>query len=226
MAVKSLTARLADLHSERVRTWPPAQLQGNIDTRRHLVETANHAGFIKVGDLVPDFTLPEVDGETLRLSTLLRDGSVVLVFFRFAGCPACNIAIPYYQEALWPGLRQRGAQLVALSPQIPERLVEIKRRHGLEFLVASDVDNGLARNFGVTFQPDEAAQAATLAKGGAAISDTTGASTWELPMPAVIVIDQDRRAQFVDISPDWLVRTEAEPVLAAVDALSQASAAA
>jgi peroxiredoxin len=226
MAVKSLNSRLGDLHAERVRTWPPAQLQGNIDTRRNLVETADRAGFIKVGDLVPDFALPEVDGEILRLSSLLRDGPVVLVFFRFAGCPACNIALPYYQEALWPALRQRGAQLVALSPQIPERLVDIKRRQGLEFLVASDVDNGLARTLGITFQPDAATQAATLAKGGATISDTTGASTWELPMPAVVVIDQDRRARFVDISPDWLVRTEAPPVLAAVDALSRASVAA
>ncbi len=226
MSVKSLNTRLAELHAERVRTWPADKLQGNIDTRRHLVETADRANFVKVADLVPDFALPEVDGQVLRLSSLLRKGPVVLVFFRFAGCPACNIALPYYQEALWPGLSQRGAQLVALSPQIPDRLVEIKRRHGLDFLVANDVDNGIARSFGITFQPDDATKAATLAKGGAPITDTTGASTWELPMPAVIVVDQDRRARFVEISPDWLARTEAEPVLAAVDALSRASVAA
>ena len=216
---ETLAGLLADLHAERVRTWPPEQLQGNIDQRRHLVETAHRDGFLKEGDLIFDFRLPEVDGGEIQLSSLLKSGPAVLVFFRFEGCPVCNIALPYYQRALWPDLQRLGAHLVALSPQIPERLVEIKRRHKLDFSVASDVDNGVARAFGITFEPDEAAKAATLAKGRAPISDTTGASTWELPMPAVIVVDQDRRARFVDVSPDWLVRTEAPQILAATAAI-------
>ena len=217
---ESLSGLLAELHAERVRTWPPEQLQGNIDQRRHLVETADRHGFIKVGDLVPDFRLPEVDGGEVQLSALLESGPVVLVFFSFAGCPACNIALPYYQRALWPALQRQGAHLVVLSPQVPARLVEIKRRHDLSFLVASDVDNGLARRFGITFEPDDAAKAATLAAGRPPITDTTGASTWELPMPAAIVVDQDRRVRFVDVSPDWLVRTEAPVILDATTKLT------
>jgi len=212
---ETLTGLLADLHAERIRTWAPEQLQGNIDQRRHLVETADRDGFIKVGDMVPDFRLPEVDGGEVQLSALTKSGPVVLVFFRFAGCPACNIALPYYQRALWPELQRLGAHLVALSPQIPERLVEIKRRHNLGFSVASDVDNGLGRSFGITFEPDEAAKAASLAKGRPPFTNTTGASTWELPMPTVIVVDQDRYARFVDVSPDWLIRSEAPEILAA-----------
>jgi hypothetical protein len=50
------------------------------------------------------------------------------------------------------------------------------------------------------------------------IGDVTGTGTWELPKPTVLVIGTDRVVRFVDVSPDWLVRTEAGPILEAVRA--------
>jgi peroxiredoxin len=223
MAQETLKSLFDGLHAERVRTWEPAALQGNIDQRRKLVETADRAGFVAAGDGVAGFNLEEVDGCELTLDNLLADGPAVLIFFRFAGCPACNIALPYYERRLAPALKGLGASLTAVSPQVPERLVEIKRRHNLSFNVATDRDNALGRRFGVLYEPDEAAKAAALAK-GSFIGDTTGAGSWELPMPTVVVIDQDHTVRFADVSPDWLDRTEPEPVIAAVQALALAPA--
>jgi peroxiredoxin len=223
MAANTLRQRLADLHAERVRTWDPAVLQVNIDQRLRLVGTSNYDAFVKPGDKVAPFVVEEVGGEALSLDGLLRAGPVVLIFFRFAGCPACNIALPYYNEALQPGLKALGASLVALSPQIPDRLEAIKSRHGLDFWVATDHDNLLGKRFGIVFEPDEASKSAAIAKGNF-IGDTTGTGTWELPMPAAIVIDQEGVVRLAEVSPDWLVRAEAEPILEAVDALMRPSA--
>jgi peroxiredoxin len=217
MAQESLNQLLADLHAERLRTWDPAQLKINVDQRRSLVEAADRAGFPQVGDSVAGFNLEEVDGTALTLDTLVADGPAVLIYFRYAGCPACNIALPYYQRNLAPALKALGATLTAVSPQVPERLVDIKRRHDFDFNVATDRDNALGRRFGILFMADAASQAAARAN-GSFIGDVTGTGTWELPMPAVVVIDQDHRVRFVDVSPDWLVRAEAEPVIAAVKA--------
>jgi len=140
------------------------------------------------------------------------------VFFRFEGCPACNLALPYYQRNLLPGLEALGASLVAISPQVPDRLVEIKRRHDLGFAVASDTGNDLARRFGVLYTFDDASQRASLAR-GKGIGEVTGTGTWELPQPTVVVIGTDHVARFVDVHPDWLLRTEADAVLDAVRAL-------
>jgi peroxiredoxin len=164
--------------------------------------------------------VPEVDGGTLRLNELLVQGPVVLIFFRFEGCPACNLALPYYQRNLLPGLRRLGARLIALSPQVPEKLVAIKRRHDLEFDVASDLQNALGRRFGILYSFDEASRRSALAN-GRAIGETTGTGTWELPMPTAVVIDRDGFVRFADVHPDWLLRTEAEPILEAVAALSR-----
>ena len=88
------------------------------------------------------------------LTDLLADGPVVLIFFRFADCPACNAALGAYQATLAPALGELGAHLVAISPQVPERLVAIKRRHEFDFLVASDTDATLLHTFGIAFAPD------------------------------------------------------------------------
>jgi len=215
---RTLRQRLADLHAERVATWDPAVLQVNINQRATIQAQAKRGYFVRPGDEVSDFEVPEVDGAALRLDALLANGPLVLVFFRFAGCPACNIALPYYNDHLAHGLRALGATLLALSPQVPERLVEIKRRHQLEFLVASDLGNALGREFGILYGFDEPSRRAALAR-GKSIGDVTGTGTWELPMPAVIVIDRRRVVRFADVSPDWMVRTEAPEVLAQVRAL-------
>ncbi len=215
---ESLNAQLAALHAERVATWAPAALQINIDQRQRLVDEARPDDYVQVGDELDPFTLLNVEGGELTRDLLLADGPAVLVFFRFAGCPACNIALPYYARQLYPRLRELGVPLVAVSPQVPERLVEIKTRHALQLLVASDPDNTLGRRLGILYSFDEASRNAALAKGNP-IGDVTGTGTWELPQPTVVVIAGDGSVAFVEISPDWLVRTEAEPVLQVVEHL-------
>jgi peroxiredoxin len=218
---ESLHQLFRDLHAERVRTFDPAVLQVNINQRKTLVDSADASKYIQVGDTLPAFSLPEVDGEVLSLDGLIQAGPAVLVFFRFEGCPACNLALPYYQRNLWPALAARGLQLVAISPQVPEKLVAIKRRHSLEYSVASDLGNALGRELGILYTFDEASRQSSLAS-GRPIGEVTGTGTWELPMPTVIVVDQKQVVRFVDVHPDWLLRTEAEPILAAVSAVLEA----
>jgi peroxiredoxin len=216
---ESLNKLLGDLHAERVATWAPEALKVNIDQRQHLVDTANPEAWVKQGDVLDSFELLKVEGGSLSLEQLTANGPAVLVFFRFAGCPACNIALPYYQRRLFPTLKAWGVPLVAISPQVPERLIEIKLRHNLELQVASDRDNELGRRLGILYSFDEASRQAALSKGNGGIGEVTGTGTWELPQPTLLVLDREGRVAFVEVSPDWLVRTEADEVLQVVEQL-------
>jgi peroxiredoxin len=211
----TLKRRLADLHARRVATSAPADLQVNIDQRAELVAAFDPAGAVQVGDVLEPFALRDVAGGALELDALVADGPAVLVFFRFAGCPACNISLPYYGDELAPGLDELGARLVAVSPQVPEPLAEIAERHSLPFTVASDPDNALARRLGITFVTNEASQRLAR-RNGTDLAETLGTGSWELPMPTVLVLDRERTVRFVDVTPDWMARTDAEPVLEAV----------
>lgn len=220
---ESLTAQFEALHAERVATWPADRLARNVAQRRQLLADFDSAKVVRVGDAVAPFTLEGADGRVLTLEGLTADGPVLLIFFRFAGCPACNIALPHYDRQLRPALDAEGIRLVAVSPHLPEQgLGEIRARHALGFPVAADRGNALARRLGIAFATGEVPDEPP-APGW--IGDLTGTGTLELPQPAVILIDRDRIVRFVDISPDWLVRTEVPEILDAIRRPSPAIAA-
>lgn len=215
---ETLSAHFDALNAERVRTWKPENLANNIAQRQKLVENFDASKIVQVGDRVAPFALEDSDGNAITLDGLIAKGPAVLIFFRYAGCPACNLALPYYERQLLPGLAAAGVSLVAVSPHLPEQgLGEIGKRHALSFPVAVDRNNELGRQFGITFARDEV-PAGQPTPGW--IGELTGTGTAEFPQPAVILIDTDRTARFVDVSPDWLVRTEAPVILEAVRALT------
>jgi len=218
MSQESLTDQFVALHAERERTWPAAQLQKNIDTRADLVARYDPAEHIATGARLPAFELRDVAGGIVTRDTLPPEGAV-FIFFRYAGCPACNIALPYYARTLWPALKAKGIALIAVSPQVPERLVDIKTRHHLDYTVASDTDNRFGTALGITFEPAEVP--ATPPAGW--IGELTGTNTWVLPQPTVLVVDGKGIVQFVEVSPDWLKRTESDAILAALPRLRDAA---
>jgi len=206
-----LVELLAALHTERLTTWPAEQLQRNIDQRRLNVERFDPETAPKVGQAIAPFELQSVQGDLLRSQDLVKNGLAVLVFFRHESCPACNIALPYYDRNLWPTLSSLGVALVAISPQIPEALANVRNRHDFQFHVASDSGASLGRRFGLTFKSEGAPKPESIAQGLA-----------ELTHPTVVVIDANHVLRFIDVTPNWMARTEAEPVLEAVRQLIEA----
>ncbi|MER8376136.1 peroxiredoxin-like family protein [Mesorhizobium sp. M1406] len=217
--VQSLNGTLAEFQAKRALTMPADRLKINVDQRRLLVDTADRSAFVKAGDTVQPFALTEVDGQSLTLEGLLENGPLVLIFFRFAGCPVCNVALPYYNQHLAPELSRLGATLVGISPQVGEKLHDIKDRHRLDFLIATDADNALGRRFGILYSFDEPSRRVSL-ESGSPIGEVTGTGTWELPMPTAVIIDQSRTVRFADVSPDWLVRTEPVDIIAALKTIT------
>lgn len=207
----TLTAKFEALHAERERSWDREKLQRNVDQRQALVAAFDPAKVIKTGEKVEPFTLELSTGDRVDLDDLTISGPVALIFFRFAGCPACNIALPHYDSELHPALSDVGIRLLAVSPHLPETgLDDIRTRHDLRLEVAADRENRLARRFGLAFIPHD--NPPVPAGDASWIGALTGTGTWELPQPAIVIIDSDYVVRFVDISPDWLRRTEANTV--------------
>ncbi|MGD0679533.1 MAG: peroxiredoxin-like family protein [Polyangiaceae bacterium] len=202
---KRLVELLGALHAERITTWPPEQLQRNIDQRRINVERFKPETTPKLGTAIAPFVLENVEGGELRSKDLVKRGAAVLVFFRHESCPACNIALPYYSRNLWPALSSLAVPLVAISPQIASALVNVRKRHDFKFHVASDIGGLLGRRFGLTFKSEGTPKPESIAQGLA-----------ELTHPTIVVIDANHVVRFIDVTPDWMARTEAEPVIAAV----------
>ena len=169
----------------------------------------------KVGDRAPDFTLPDQLGRQVSLAGELQQGPVVLIFYRGEWCPYCNAMLRTY------GLRaadfsQRGARLVAVSPQTPDNSLTMAEKHSLEFPVLSDEGGEVIGTYGLKY--DVTARELYEAS-GADLAKFNGKGGWILPAPAVFVIDREGIVRFVGVNGDFTQRVEPDEALATLDSL-------
>jgi len=168
------------------------------------------------GDPAPDFTLPDAADQRRSLKQLLGEGDVVLIFYRGAWCPYCNLQLRAYQKRL-AELREAGVILVAISPQTPDRSAEFAAEQQFGFHVLSDEGNTVARRYGLTYQLDEVS-AAGYREAGIDLELINGDASWELPAPGTFLITRDGRVALASVDGDFRWRIGPDEVLAASEA--------
>jgi len=209
-----LSERFEALEREREQSWPAEALAINRNQRVLLVREHDLSKGAGVGDRFPDALLTRLDGTQLRYPPADARPSV-LIFFRFSGCPACNIALPFYRDYLFPELKRLDIELIAVSPQPIHLLGTIRDKYSIPFTVATDEGLTLAEKLGITYSYDEPSRRAAVEKGIDPVT-LNGTTTWVLPKPAVYVVDHKRTIVFRDVSPDWMERTEIPPIMKAL----------
>ncbi|MFD6071290.1 MULTISPECIES: peroxiredoxin-like family protein [Amycolatopsis] len=202
-----LNTDLAELR-ESVASHVPAEVAEVLKADRAAFVGVVAEAAAKPGTAMPNLALPDAGGERVRVA----DGPAVVVFYRGAWCPYCNLALRTYQQELVSELENLGVKLVAVSPQLPDDSLSTKE---LEFTVLSDVDNELGRALGITFRlaPETKPAFDTLIGD---VEKINGVAEWELPYPTVLVVDGEGVIRYIDVHPDYTTRTDPADILAAV----------
>lgn len=166
------------------------------------------------GQPMPDFLLPDETGRLRSLSELTEQGPVVIAFHRGHWCPYCRINAAALAE-IYPEVAARGAELVAITPEVERFNAELKSSAKARFSVLSDIDNGYALMLNLAFYVgDEKRQFMTEA--GWIISPYNDSESWMLPIPATFVVGRNGlvTARFID--PDYRRRMDIEDILTAL----------
>ena len=182
-----------------------------------LIERGVAYAALPLGDVAPDFTLPQADGGKVALREVLAKGPVVLVFYRGSWCPFCTLSLRALADS-YPKLRALGAEVLAISPELPRR-----RTAGcawLPFPLLHDHDNAVARRYGLAVALPEEVQAA-YRRLGHDLAASNGVPAWEMPMPAGFVLAPDGRVALRQVDPRTHYRLEPADAVAAVAALAQ-----
>jgi peroxiredoxin len=167
---------------------------------------------------MPDGELLDVEGRPTTLEAARAGRPAVVVFYRGAWCPYCNLTLHAYQEQLVAPLSERGVALVAISPQRPDGSLTMQQRHDLADTVLSDPGNAVAGALGILTAPTAAVRDAQASLGlDVAAANADGTAT--LPMPTVVLVDGSGVIRWIDIHPNYATRTEPARILEAVDRL-------
>jgi peroxiredoxin len=169
------------------------------------------ANILPVGSKAPEFRLQDHDGKDVLSSDLLAKGRLVLCFIRGHWCPFC-VGQMEAMNLVLPEIEQAGATFAAISPQTVRQSFFMRDQRKLRFLLLSDAGNKVARQFGLTYRvPDE--QRAVYQRAFVNLPFVNGDDSWELPIPAVYVIDRDGSVLYAFAKEDYTERPEPEDVV-------------
>jgi peroxiredoxin len=213
-----------ELESYRQEHQPAPEIGQKLREAIERVEASGQATGLSVGDRAPNFELRAADGATVTLYDRLADGPVVLVFYRGEWCPYCNLELRYYQRAL-PDLRNIGADVIAITPQAPDRSIQAIERHGIDFPVLSDEDFQVIEQYGLTIDVEGEYREVMEQGFGRDLGELNADGTWRLPAPGTYVIDRDGTVVAAYASPRYWTRMEPHEVLEALRSLATGSAA-
>ena len=101
---------------------------------------------LEVGDKAPAFSLPDADGNTVKLSDY-KGRKVVVYFYPAASTPGCTKQACGFRDNL-ADLNDAGLDVVGISPDKPEKLAKFRDAEHLTFPLLSDPEREVLEAWG------------------------------------------------------------------------------
>ncbi|WP_340077517.1 peroxiredoxin-like family protein [Leptobacterium sp. I13] len=169
-----------------------------------------------IGDIAPDFTLKNAVGKEINLKKSLKNGPVIITWYRGGWCPYCNKYLAQLQEAL-PAFKEQGATLLALTPELPDKSITTSEKHQLGFEILSDIGNTVAKTYDIAYQLD--VKTAEKYQNAFDLHAYNGDTSNELPYTATYVIGTDGIIKYAFLDTNYKKRAAPEDIIDALKAL-------
>ena len=165
-----------------------------------------------ISSKAPDFKAKDQNGQEIRLKDLLKKGKVVLVFYRGQWCPYCNKELSRLQDSL-QFIIDKGATLVAVSPEIPENVSKTVEKTKASYSVLYDEDLKIMKAYDVEYEMTENT-VTRYRNSGLDIEKANGKNGKYLPVPAVYIIDKESTVTYRFFETDYKKRPSVKDILA------------
>ncbi len=210
----TLLQKTQELTKQFIASQPEKIQQDIMDSFEQLMASDTAKNALQTGDSAIDFTLPNAIGEQKKLSQLLEQGPVVLSFYRGGWCPYCNLQFKALNDIL-PEIQQLGANLIGISPETPDNSISTIEKHQLKFEVLSDVGNTIANKYGLVMTVIEKLRPYYL-QWGFDIPTLNGDDSYQLPVPATYIINQDNNITACYVNKNYTERMEPNDIISAL----------
>ena len=112
-----------------------------------------------------------------------------------------------------PEIKALGAELIAISPELPDYSLTTQKKNVLAFPVLSDKSNEVARKFGLVFDLDKELVPLFQNTFDWNLVAINGSEKVELPIPATYVVRRDGVIRFAFLNSDYNQRAEPDKII-------------
>lgn len=175
-------------------------------------QSAKEATGLIVGTKAPIFEAEDANKQIVKLDEMLKQGPLVLFFYRGQWCPYCNRHLHKLQKDL-PLLHEKGINIVAVTPEKPEYIEEMANKTGASFTIIYDHNYEIAKAYGVNFQLSDKLKNRYNRMLDANLEDAHQSDTPNLPIPATYLINTDGTIIWRHFDPDYKKRASVDEIL-------------
>jgi peroxiredoxin len=170
---------------------------------------------LSIGAVVENFTAVDHTGKEVKLYDILRDGPVVLLFYRGNWCPVCNRHLSELEENL-DHIYKKGARVIAVSPEKPELMTKTVKKTKASFTLLYDKDYHISEAFEVAYIPEKPLPKRFSQLSGEGFAKAQVEESEKLPIPATFIIDTSGKIVWRHVDSDYKNRASAQDIAQAL----------
>jgi len=103
---------------------------------------------LKVGDNIPEFALPDQDGNLFDIKSIIGNKKLVIYFYPKDDSPGCTKEACYFRD-LYETFNEADAVIIGISGQSVASHKKFAAKHRLSFTLLSDTGNKVRKLLGV-----------------------------------------------------------------------------
>ena len=164
-----------------------------------------------INSKAPDFKAVDQNGNSIRLKDMVKNGNVVLFFYRGNWCPYCSRQLKQLQDSLELFV-EKGVQVVAITPEKPEGISKTIEKSSATFPIIHDEEGKIMKAYDVRFAVDEKS-VSRYKMSGIDLAATNGKNGTNLPVPAVYIINKENTIIYRYFNEDYKKRVSVKELL-------------
>lgn len=118
-------------------------------------------------------------------------------------------------------IRSLGADLMAISPELPDNTLTMAEKHAIPIDVLSDATSEVIKKYRLWYAVPAEVKALYQERFGLNLEKYNGEGRWELPVPATYVLDRGGIVRAGEADPDYTVRMEPSDIVSALRAIAE-----
>ena len=164
-----------------------------------------------INSKAPDFKAKDQHGKEIRLKDLVKQGKVVLVFYRGNWCPFCNRQLKKLEDSL-SLITEKGATVIAVTPEKPEGIAKTVEKTGAEYSILYDDEQKIMKAYEVDFEVPE--NTIKRYRNTDIDLEKINGRNWKyLPVPAVYIIDKELNITYRFFNSDYKKRPSVQEIV-------------
>ena len=164
-----------------------------------------------INSKAPDFKAVDQNGNNIRLKDMVKNGNVVLFFYRGNWCPYCSRQLKQLQDSLELFV-EKGVQVVAITPEKTEGITKMIEKSNASFPIIHDEEGKIMKAYDVRFELDEKS-VSRYKMSGIDLAAINGKNGTNLPVPAVYIINKENTIIYRYFNEDYKKRVSVKELL-------------